>query len=50
MTQEEKDLLLSLLLKANGESQLHIYDSEENLYIIDFAFIDKDVCIKIKPF
>lgn len=50
MKQEDKDLLLSLLLKANRESQLHIYDSEENLYIIDFAFIDNDVCIKIKSF
>lgn len=50
MTQEEKELLLSLLLKADNESQLHIYDVEENTYIVDWAFIDRDVCIKIKPF
>lgn len=48
MTQEEKDLLLSLLLKANEESSLHIYDDEGNVYSIDDFFIDSQICINIK--
>jgi hypothetical protein len=48
MTQEEKDLLLSLLLKANKESSLHIYDNEDNVYSIDCLFIDSQICMKIK--
>ena len=48
MTQEEKDLLLSLLLRANEESSLHIYDNEDNVYSIDWLFIDSQICMKIK--
>ena len=47
MTQEEKKLLVSLLNKANENSVLHIYDSEENTYEIKWIFIDRDVCIKL---
>lgn len=50
MTQEEKNLLLSLLEKANQDSLLHIYDDKENIYNIDWLFIDNQVCIKIKVF
>ena len=48
MTQDEKDLLLSLLSKADKESSLHIYDNEDNLYSIDGFFIDSQICVKIK--
>lgn len=50
MTSEEKDLLLSLLEKANQDSLLHIYDDKENIYDIDWLFIDEQICIKIKEF
>lgn len=50
MTQEEKELLVSLLKEANENSVLHIYDSEENIYEVNSLFIDRDVCIKIKSF
>lgn len=50
MTQEEKELLVSLLNKANENSALHIYDSEENTYEVNWTYIDRDVCIKIKSF
>lgn len=49
MTQEEKDLLVSLLEKANRNDVLHIYN-KENVYDIDYIFIDNQVCIKIKEF
>lgn len=49
MTQEEKDLLVSLLEKAKYNDALHIYD-KENVYDIDYIFIDNQVCIKIKEF
>ena len=48
MKQEDKELLLSLLLKANKENSLHIYDNEENVYSIDWLFIDNQICMKIK--
>lgn len=50
MTQDEKDLLLSLLLKADEESLLHIYDDEDNLYSIDYLYIDSQICMNIKKF
>lgn len=50
MTQEEKNLLLSLLERANQDSLLHIYDDKENIYDIDWLFMDKQLCIKIKEF
>ena len=48
MTQEEKELLLSLLLEADEQGSLHIYDSEDNVYSIDWLFIDNQICMKIK--
>lgn len=48
MTQEEKELLLSLLEKANEDSLLNIYDNNENEYEVTWLFIDKEICIKIK--
>lgn len=50
MTDIEKNLLLSLLEKANQDSLLHIYDDKENIYDIDWLFIDEQICIKIKEF
>lgn len=50
MTEKEKDLLLSLLEKANQDSLLHIYDDKENIYDIDWLFIDEQIHIKIKEF
>lgn len=55
MKEEEKELLLSLLEKAEDEGLLHIYDSDENIYGIDWTSIDKnwlslknEIVIKIK--
>lgn len=50
MTPEDKELLISLLNKAVDDSSLHIYDNEENIYEIDWIFLDNDICIKIKSF
>lgn len=50
MTQEDKDLLVSLLEKANYNDLLHIYDDKENTYYIDFISIDRQVCISIRNF
>ena len=50
MTQEDKELLVSLLDKAVDDSNLHIYDDKENIYEVDWIFLDKDICFKIKPF
>ena len=50
MTQEDKELLISLLNKADENSVLHIYDNEENIYEVDWIFLDNDICIKIKSF
>ena len=50
MTTEEKELLLSLLLKADEENALHIYDNDDNTYAIDDIFIDSQVCINIKNY
>ena len=48
MTQKEKELLLSLLLKLDEDGQLNIYDNDE-YYILEQAFIDREeLCIKIK--
>ena len=48
MTQEEKELLLSLLKKADEEGLVHIYDSNENTYEVTWIFLDEEICIKIK--
>lgn len=50
MTQEEKELLASLLKEADETSILDIYDDEENIYEVDWVYIDSKICIKIKPF
>ena len=50
MKPEDKELLLSLLKEANENDILDIYDDEENIYEIDWAFIDSKICIKIKSF
>ena len=50
MEREDIELLLSLLEKANDCDLLHIYDSDENIYGIDWMFIDKQICIKIKEY
>lgn len=48
MTQEEKELLLELLKKADENGLLNVYDSQENHYEVDWIFLDKQLCIKIK--
>jgi RNA binding exosome subunit len=51
MKQEDKELLVSLLNKADDDSKLHIYDDKENIYEVDWIFLDNnDICIKIKSF
>lgn len=50
MTQEEKELLVSLLKEADETSIIDIYDDEENIYGVDWVYIDSKICIKIKPF
>ena len=37
MTQEEKEMLLSLLKKADENGLLHVYDNNENTYIDIFT-------------
>ena len=48
MTQEDKELLLELLKKADENNLLNIYDSQENYYEVDWLFLDTELCIKIK--
>lgn len=48
MTQEEKELLLELLKKADENSLLNIYDNQGNYYEVDWLFLDTELCIKIK--
>ena len=48
MTQEEKELLLQLIKKADEEGLLNIYDEEENHHEVKWIFLDKELCIKIK--
>lgn len=48
MTQEEKELLLSLLKKADENSLLYVYDNNENIYEIIWVYLDNEICIKIK--
>lgn len=50
MTQEDKELLVSLLEEATKNSILDIYDNEENIYEVDWILIDSHICIKIKSF
>ena len=47
MTQEEKELLLKLLLKLDEDGLLNIYD-DENHYELNWAYIDRgELYIKI---
>ena len=48
MTQEEKQLLLSLLKGANEDGLLHVYDNNENIYEVTWIFLDSEICIKIE--
>ena len=48
MTQEDKELLLHLLKRADEEGLLHIYDEEENYYEMIWAFLDRELCMKVK--
>lgn len=48
MTQEEKELLLSLLEKAKENGLLNIYDDNEDTYEVTWLDIDKEILIKIK--
>lgn len=50
MTQEEKELLVSLLKKADDNCVLQICDDQENIYDVDWVTLDSNVFIKIKPF
>lgn len=50
MEKEDKELLVSLLKEADETSILDIYDDEENIYEVDWVYIDSKICIKIKPF
>jgi hypothetical protein len=48
MTQEEKELLLELLQKANCEDCLRVYTTEQE-YELEWCFIDNDkLCIRIE--
>ena len=42
MTQEDKDLLLKLLLKLDEDGLLNIYDNDENYYELKWAYIDRE--------
>lgn len=48
MTQEEKELLLCLLKKADEDGLLNIFDKEENNYEVVWIFLDRELCIKIE--
>lgn len=49
MTQEEKELLLSLLKKADEDGLLYVYDNNENIYEVTWVYLgDNEICIKIK--
>ena len=46
MTQEEKQLLLSLLKKANEDGLLYVYDDEE-IHEVTWIYLDREVYIKV---
>ena len=48
MTQEEKEVLLSLLKKADENGLLYVYDNDENTHEVTWIYLDKEICIKIK--
>lgn len=48
MTQEDKQLLLNLILQLDEDGLLNIYDNDENHCELEYAFIDgEELCIKI---
>lgn len=47
MTQEEKELLLSLL-KADEDGLLNVYDDNENTHEVTWIYLDNEICIKIE--
>ena len=47
MTREEKQLLLSLLKKADEDGLLHVYDNE-NTYEVTWIYLDNEICIKVE--
>lgn len=48
MTQEEKELLLSLLKKADENGLLYVYDNNENTHEVTWIYLDSEICIKIE--
>ncbi len=48
MTQEDFNTLMLLLQKACDENLIHIYDSDENEYEIDWLFGDYNDRINLK--
>lgn len=49
MTQEEKELLLNLLLRLDEDGLLNIYDDEEHHCNVERMFFDREeLCIYIK--
>ncbi len=51
MTQEENELLLSLLKKADSDGLLYVYDNVDNTYEVSWVSldnIDNKICVKIK--
>ena len=48
LTQEEKELLLSLLKKADENGLLYVYDNNENTFEVTWVYLDNEICIKIK--
>lgn len=48
MIQEDKELLLSLLKRADEDGLLHVYDNNENTYEVTWIYIDSEIYIKIK--
>ena len=46
MTQEEKQLLLSLLKKANEDGLLYVYDDEE-IHEVTWIYLDREIYIKV---
>lgn len=48
MKPEDKELLLSLLKKADENGLLYVYDDNENTYEVTWVYLDNEICIKIK--
>ena len=48
MTQEEKELLLSLLKKADEDALLHVYDYNGNIYEVTWIYLNSEICIQIE--